>query len=146
QHIANQRRNFHHQTASSLISRHGMIAHEELNVAGIAQTRLAKSTYDVGWSGFLSILHGKAAEAGCQVIAVPPHNTTQMCSACGQIPDAKKTLSDRVHVCPFCGYTTDRDVNVPHIILVFGRILQVLISSLWLFALSAICFAWLGWS
>ena len=134
QHIANQRRNFHHQTASSLISRHGMIAHEDLNVAGIAQTRLAKSTYDVGWSGFLSILHSKAEEAGVQVIAVPPHNTTQMCSVCRQIPEVKKTLSDRVHVCPFCGYTADRDVNAAKNILALGRSAQALSTPLGMLA------------
>jgi putative transposase len=124
QHIANQRRNFHHQTAHSLVSRYGTIVHEELNVEGIAQSRLAKSTYDVGWSAFLSILKSKAEEAGVQVISVPPHNTTQRCSACRQIPEVKKTLSDRVHLCPFCGYTADRDVNAAQNILALGRSVQ----------------------
>jgi len=124
QHIANQRRNFHHQTARSLVSRYGTIVHEDLNVEGIAQSRLAKSTYDVGWSAFLAILRHKAEGAGVQMIAVPPHNTTQRCSACGQIPEVKKTLSDRVHVCPFCNYTADRDVNAAKNILVLGRSIQ----------------------
>jgi putative transposase len=134
QHIANQRGNFHHQTAHSLVTRYGMIAHEDLNIAGITQTRLAKSTYDVGWSGFLSILHSKAEEAGVQVIAVPPHNTTQMCSACEQIPEIKKTLSDRVHICPFCGYTADRDVNAAQNILRLGRSRQALSTPLGMLA------------
>jgi putative transposase len=119
-HIANQRRDFHHKTARSLVNRHGMIAHEDLNVAGIGQTRLAKSTYDVGWSAFLSIMTHKAEEAGVQVIAVPPHNTTQRCSACERLPEVKKTLADRVHVCPFCGYTADRDQNAAQNILKLG--------------------------
>src|SRR5579885_1218930 len=121
QHIANQRRNFHHKIASSLIKRHGMIAHEDLNVAGIGKTRLAKSTYDVGWSSFIAILRSKAEGAGCQVIAVPPHNTSQMCSACRKVPEIKKTLADRRHICPFCGYTADRDVNAAQNILWLGR-------------------------
>lgn len=126
QYIANQRRNFHHQTAHWLVSRYGLIAHEDLNVAGIAKTRLAKSTYDVGWSGFLTILQSKAAEAGVQVIAVPPHNTTQMCSACRCVPEIKKTLADRLHCCPSCGYTADRDVNAAQNILWLGRSRQAL--------------------
>ena len=134
QHIANQRRNFHHQTAHSLVSRYGLIAHEDLNVAGIAQTRLAKSTYDVGWSGFLSILQSKAEEAGVQVIAVPPHNTTQMCSACRHIPEIKKTLADRLHICPSCGYTADRDVNAAQNILWLGRSRQALSTPLGMLA------------
>lgn len=121
QHIANQRRNFHHQTASSLVHRYGMVAHEDLNVSGIGQTRLAKSTYDVGWSSFLAILNSKAEGAGCRIIAVPPHNTTQMCSVCRRLPEVKKTLADRIHVCPFCGYTADRDVNAAQNILWLGR-------------------------
>jgi putative transposase len=123
-HIANQRRDFHHKTARSLVNRYGMVAHEDLNVAGIARTRLAKSTHDVGWAGFLAVLTHKAEEAGVTVIAVPPHKTTQMCSACEQIPEVKKTLSDRVHSCPFCGYTADRDVNAAQNVLRLGRSLQ----------------------
>ena len=123
-HIVNQRRDFHHQTARSLVNRYGMVAHEDLNVSGIAQSRLAKSTHDVGWAGFLAVLTHKAEEAGVLVIAVPPHNTTQMCSACERLPEVKKTLSDRVHVCPFCGYTADRDVNAAQNVLRLGRSLQ----------------------
>jgi putative transposase len=126
QHIANQRRNFHHQTAHSLVSRYGLIAHEDLNIAGIAESRLAKSTYDVGWNGFLTILQSKAEEAGVQVIAVPSHSTTQMCSACRRLPEIKKTLADRLHVCPSCGYTADRDVNAAQNILWLGRSRQAL--------------------
>jgi putative transposase len=97
-----------------------MVAHEDLNVAGIAQSRLATSTHDVGWAGFLAVLTHKAEEAGVTVIAVPPQDTTQMCSACEQLPEVKKTLADRVHVCPFCGYTVDRDVNAAQNILKRG--------------------------
>jgi putative transposase len=123
-HLAHQRRNFHDQTAHSLVTRFGMIAHEDLNIAGMAQAWLAKSIYDVGWNSFLTLLHRKAEEAGVQVIAVPPHNTTQRCSACGRIPEVKKTLSDRIHVCPFCGYIADRDRNAAKNVLWLGRSLQ----------------------
>ncbi|HEY0737359.1 MAG TPA: transposase [Herpetosiphonaceae bacterium] len=110
-HIANQRRDFHHKTARKLVTQYGTIAHEELNITGIARSRLAKSTYDVGWGQFLTILHSKAEEAGCMVIAVPAKDTTQACSACGEMPEVPKTLKDRVHRCTNCGYETDRDLN-----------------------------------
>jgi putative transposase len=64
-HVANQRRNYHHHVARQLIGQHGMIAHEALNVRGIARTRLAKSTHDVGRSQFLTTLHSKAEGAAC---------------------------------------------------------------------------------
>jgi putative transposase len=127
-HIANQRRNYHHQVARQLVSQHGMIAHEALNIQGIARSRLAKSTHDVGWGQFLTILHSKAEGAGVQVIAVPPANTTQQCSTCGAMPAQRKTLSDRVHRCPSCGYTADRDRNAAQNILRLGRSLQ---ASTW---------------
>lgn len=117
---ANQRRDFHHKEARKLVDSHGFIAHESLNVKGIARTRLAKSTHDAGWAQFLNILGGKAEYAGCQVIAVNPRNTSQACSSCGALPEVKKTLSDRMHVCP-CGYVADRDINAALNILEFAR-------------------------
>jgi putative transposase len=100
-HVVNQRRNFHHHVARqlvTLVTQYGMIAHEALNIQGIARTSLAKSTYDVGWGHFLSIPHSTPASAGVRVIAVPPANTTQQCSACGEAPETLeqyKTLGDR---------------------------------------------------
>lgn len=120
----NQRRDFHHKQARKLVDTHGLIAHEALNVKGIARTRLAKSTHDAGWAQFLQILSYKAEEAGARVVAVDPRNTTQACSACGALPEVKKTLSDRVHSCS-CGYTADRDVNAAENILKLGRGLRL---------------------
>jgi len=116
QHVANQRKDFHHKTALGLVRQYGSIAHENLNVRGIARTRLAKSTHDAGWTQFLAILIHKAEEAGVTVIAVNPHNTTQMCSGCGALPAIPKTLSDRMHTCS-CGLVLDRDVNAARNIL-----------------------------
>lgn len=125
QHVANQRRDFHHKTARTLVTRFGTIAHEDLNVAGIARTRLAKSTHDAGWTAFLAILAHKAESAGVATVAVDPRNTSQACSGCGALPEVKKTLSDRVHSCS-CGLTLDRDWNAARNILQrgLGRSLQ----------------------
>jgi putative transposase len=110
QHVANQRKDFHHKTALALLRRYGLIVHEDLNVRGIARTRLAKSTHDAGWAAFLVILAHKAADAGVTVIAVNPRNTSQACSGCGRLPAVPKTLADRLHTCS-CGLTLDRDEN-----------------------------------
>ena len=117
---ANQRRDFHHKQARKLVDAHGMIAHEALNVKGIARTWLAKSALDAGWAQFLQVLSYKAEEAGTKVVAVNPAGTTQACSGCGALPEVKKTLSDRMHACS-CGYLTDRDVNAARNILSLGR-------------------------
>jgi len=55
------------------------------------------------------MLHYKAWSAGCEVIEVNPKNTTQECSNCHKI--VEKDLSDRMHNCPSCGLSIDRDIN-----------------------------------
>jgi len=110
-HVANQRRDWHHKTALALVQQYGVIAHESLNVKGIARTRLAKSTHDAGWTQFVGILGQKAECAAVTMIAVNPRNTTQACSSCGCLPAVPLTLSDRVYHCASCGHVADRDVN-----------------------------------
>ncbi len=126
QHVTNQRRDFHHQTACGLVSRFGLIACEDLTIVGIARSRLAKSTHDVAWGAFLNILESKAVEAGVWVVRVSPHNTTQACSRCGCLPEVPKTLKDRVHDCVHCRYRTDRDQNAAQNILRLGLSRQAL--------------------
>jgi putative transposase len=111
QHIADQRKDFHHKTAHSLVSRYGSIAHEALNVQGIARSRLAKSTLDAGWAQFLAVLGHKAESAGVQVVAVDPRQTTQTCSQCGSLPVVSLSLSVRRYECAHCGFSADRDLN-----------------------------------
>ena len=107
-HVANQRRDFHHQTAHALVQAHGLIAVEDLNVTGLAGSMLAKSVHDAGWSQFIAILSDKAAEAGRTLVKVNPAGTTQACSVCGE--HVPKTLSERWHTCA-CGLSIGRDLN-----------------------------------
>jgi putative transposase len=111
QKVTNQRKYWHYQTALWLVRRYGLIAHEQLNIRGIAKTRLAKSTLDAAWGNFLFILNSKAEEAGCHVVAVNPKNTTQKCSQCGELPEQKVTLAQRTYYCQHCGYQANRDYN-----------------------------------
>jgi putative transposase len=62
--VADKRKDFHFKTANWLLSKYDVIAHEDLNIKGLARTRLAKSVLDAGWSSFLSILTNKASNAG----------------------------------------------------------------------------------
>lgn len=111
-HVANQRKDFHHKTAKSLVDRYGVIVHEDLNIKGIVRSlRLAKSTHDAGWAGFLNILRQKAECAGVAVVSVNPAHTTQTCSCCGCLPAVSIGLSVRTYSCAHCGFTLDRDFN-----------------------------------
>jgi len=130
QHVANQRRDWHHKVALSLVRRYGVIAHESLNVKGIARTRLAKSTHDAGWTQFVGIIWQKAECASVQMIAVNPRNTTQACSACGCLPAVPLTLKDRAYHCASCGHVADRDVNAATNIKTLGLSVRELTPAL----------------
>lgn len=107
--VADKRRDFHEKTANQLLSKSEVIAHEKLNIKGLAKTRLSKSINDAGWGQFLDILTVKAGKAGQLTIAVNPKGTTQDCSNCGQ--KVEKDLSVRIHSCSNCGLIIDRDYN-----------------------------------
>lgn len=114
--VANQRRDIAHKTANKLIGEYDLIAYEDLRVKNMLKNHhLAKSIQDAGWNTFLTILTNKAAEAGRQVVKVPPAYTSQNCSQCGGT--VKKSLAVRVHDCPYCGLVLDRDVNAARNIL-----------------------------
>ncbi|MCY7278812.1 MAG: transposase [Phormidesmis sp. CAN_BIN44] len=115
--VSNQRKDFHYKTALKLLQPGKHVAHEKLNIKRLARTRMAKSIHDAGWNQFLQILSIKAERAGLLAIAVNPNGTSQNCSGCGtKVP---KTLSDRLHVCPECELTLDRDhnaaINIKHL-------------------------------
>jgi putative transposase len=122
QHIANQRRDFHHQEARKLVQQYDVIYHEDLRVRNMVQnSHLAKSISDAGWGQFLTILTFKAASAGKRVVAVDPAYTSQQCSGpkCGEI--VAKGLSVRWHACPHCGTSLHRDHNAALNILRLGQ-------------------------
>jgi putative transposase len=114
--VSNKRKDFYYKTAKKLLSQGKHVAHEDLNIKGLAKSRLAKSVNDAGWGQFLQILSIKAERAGLLTIAVNPNGTSQDCSNCGH--KVKKELSERWHLCPNCGCSLDRDhnaaINIKH--------------------------------
>ena len=114
--IKRQRRDFHYQTAKRYAEQYQVIAVEHLTILNMVQNHaLAKSIMDASWGAFLDILEEKAERAGHQVVRVNPRFTSQNCHNCGEI--VQKSLSVRTHICPFCGYIADRDVNAAKNIL-----------------------------
>ena len=107
--IADKRKDFYFKTANKLLLKSEVIAHENLNIKGLAKSRLSKSINDAGWGQFLTILTVKAEKAGQLTIAVNPSGTSQDCSNCGK--KVPKKLSERVHSCPHCNIVKDRDLN-----------------------------------
>lgn len=85
---------------------------ETLNVKGMMQNgRLALALSDAAMSELLRQVTYKAQWSGAEIATVSQWEpSTKRCSRCGYIVQGM-TLSDRVFVCPNCGYTAPRDLN-----------------------------------
>jgi putative transposase len=117
--IANRRRDFAHQKSRELVNRFGFMAFEDLRIKNMLQNHcLAKSISDAAWNQLITYTTYKAENAARVVVLVDPRNTSKRCSGCGTL--VEKTLSVRVHRCPFCGLVMDRDENAAHNILRLG--------------------------
>ncbi|MDA2935807.1 transposase [Patescibacteria group bacterium AH-259-L05] len=114
--INNQRVDFLHKLSTSLVNAFQLIAFEKLNIKGLVKNKyLAKSISDAAWGKFLHMLTYKAEEASMWTQGVNPQNTSQICSNCQKT--VPKSLAVRIHHCPECALTIDRDVNAARNIL-----------------------------
>jgi putative transposase len=127
--VADQRRDFLHKLSRHYVDHYDVICAEDLDVAGMLQEKraalsptarrtLRRHTADAGWRSFLNMVAYKALSAGKRAVFVNPRGTSQECAACGAT--VPKQLWDRVHNCPHCGFTTDRDINASLVILKRG--------------------------
>jgi putative transposase len=108
-HIARQRKDFHYLVAHYLCTTYDLIGFEKLNIKGLARTRLAKSILDVAWRSFLNILQAVAVRRGKHTQEVDARGTSIECFNCEE--RVVKDLSVRVHDCPNCKVSLDRDLN-----------------------------------
>jgi len=119
--ITNQRRDFHFKVANQLVGFYDTICIEQMD-SWNSTTALNRSMRDAAWFGFFEVLRWKAEEAARTVIEVPAKDTSQLCSRCGtRVP---KDLSIRIHSCPSCGLSIDRDINAALNILRLGQSLR----------------------
>ena len=108
--VRNQRSDFQHKLSREIIDTYGVIAVEDLRIRNMVRNRhLARSISDASWGMFFNLLAYKAEEAGRKLVKVTPNGTSQVCSRCGE--KVPKSLSVRIHKCPFCGLVLNRDVN-----------------------------------
>jgi putative transposase len=116
--VARCRKEFHYHVAHWLCKNYDLISFENLNIRGLARTRLAKSILDCAWGAFLQILQAVAVKRGKQTVEVSARGSSIECSSCGT--RVEKTLKDRVHDCPSCRLTIDRDWNSALVLLERG--------------------------
>lgn len=117
--ISNRRNDFAHKLSRTLVNTYGFIAFEDLSIANMMQNgHLAKSIGDAAWNQLVTYTSYKAVDAGRSVALVDPRNTSKRCSRCSTL--VEKALSVRVHNCPVCGLSINRDVNAAINILALG--------------------------
>jgi IS605 OrfB family transposase len=123
--VARRRRDFLHKATTKLVRQYDLIAVGNVNAAALAQTRMAKSVLDAGWTSFRQMLAYKAVKHGAWFAEVDERFTTQLCSHCGAMPDARPKgiagLGIREWQCSDCGTFHDRDINAAINILRRGR-------------------------
>lgn len=124
--IANRRKDFLHKASAKIAKGHGLIVIGDVSPSKIAQTRLAKSVLDAGWSDFKRMLVYKAIRHGGSAIEVSERYTSQACSCCGSLssksrPRGIASLGIREWTCDDCGAEHDRDVNAAKNILRAGQ-------------------------
>ncbi len=118
--VADTRRDWLHKLSTTMVRDNQAIYVEDLSVAGLGRTRLAKSVHDAGWATFTAMLEYKTQRYGRTFAKVDRwFPSTRMCSMCGAVGD-KLPLDVREWTCP-CGTIHDRDVNAARNIRAAGR-------------------------
>ncbi|CAN1212979.1 Putative transposaseS891/IS1136/IS1341 family protein [Tumidithrix helvetica PCC 7403] len=127
--VARQRQDWVHQASTKIVSSNSLICTEQLNLKGMTRkakqgskrkaqkTGLNRNMLDVGIGMLKSAIQYKVTEAGDQYLEIPTQTAkpSQTCPNCGD--QHKKDLSERIHHCSKCGYTTDRDVAAAQVML-----------------------------
>ncbi|ACK68861.1 transposase, IS605 OrfB family [Gloeothece citriformis PCC 7424] len=109
--ISNTRQDFLHKLSRKLCDENQIVVSENLNIKGLARTKLAKSIHDAGFGMLLNFLSYKLEREGGKLIEVDRfYPSTKLCSCCGFKNDVL-TLSIRDWVCPSCLTNHDRDGN-----------------------------------
>ncbi|CAB5514298.1 IS200/IS605 family transposase ISPa83 [Achromobacter anxifer] len=120
--IAYRRKDFLHKLSSKLVKEHGAIFIGNVSASKLAQTRMAKSVLDAGWSTFRTMLKYKCDDAGVWFDEVNEAYSTQTCHVCDERtgPRGLSGLGMRGWTCSACGTIHDRDVNAAKTILARG--------------------------
>lgn len=109
--VANQRDNFHWQTANKLVGEYALICIEDLNLKAM-QKRFGRKISDLGFADFENKLKYMAHRTGVSVVEIDRFfPSSQLCSECGYRNTETKNLKIRNWTCPRCGNTHNRDRN-----------------------------------
>ena len=143
--IANQRKDFHHKQARTLVACYDLLVVEDLQIANMlrrakpvpdpdnpgqflpngaaAKRGLSRSISDVGWGRFVSILRAKAEEAGRIWIEVDPRHTSDRCENCGHAAPENR-VTQAAFECQRCSHRAQADEHAARNLLRAGLALH----------------------
>jgi putative transposase len=116
--VRNVRRDALHKATTSIATRFGRVIIEDLKVknmtagGGSRKRGLNRVVLDAAFGEFRRLLEYKGKLYGCSVEAVPPHYTSQRCSACGHVEKGnRRSQSDFRCLAEHCGHEANADLN-----------------------------------
>lgn len=115
QRVSDIKKDWHYKLAHHLCDSAGMIFVEDINFKAWAKGMFRKHTLDASFGQFLSILRWVAWRRGVFFAKVNKDYTSQQCPECGTYT-GKKELDERIHSCPACNYTCNRDVAAAQVV------------------------------
>ena len=115
QRVSDIKKDWHYKLAHHLCDSAGMIFAEDINFKAWAKGMFRKHTLDASFGQFLSILQWVAWRRGVFFAKVNKDYTSQQCPECGTYT-GKKELDKRIHSCPACNYTCNRDVAAAQVV------------------------------
>lgn len=108
--IADIRKDFLHKVTTRLTRENQACVIEDLNVAGMAKSNLARSVLDAGYGMFRHMMTYKSQKFSSQlVVADRWFPSTKTCSRCGHLRDMP--MGKEIYKCAHCGLTIGRDLN-----------------------------------
>lgn len=119
QKINDARKDWHFKLAHQLCDGAGAIFIEDINFIAWAKGLFGKHTLDAAYGQFFNILSYICWKRDVFFLKVDKNYTSQICPNC-QTHTGKKNLSERMHRCQSCGYTTNRDVAAAQVIMQRG--------------------------
>jgi len=112
--LANIRRNFLHHVSKYYLTNYDRVVIEDLKPSNMLKNhKLARSIAENMFYTWKVMLQYKSLWYGKELIIINPRNTSQTCSACGNIKqnEEKLMLNEKIYKCNSCGLELDRDYN-----------------------------------
>jgi putative transposase len=108
--VRNQRQDWLHKLTTGLVTRYDGLCIEDLNLKGMAKTKLSLSVLDAVLGEFGRQLAYKAVWYGKHLVVIDRYfPSSKLCRECGAINE-NLALSERVWTCE-CGAVHERDLN-----------------------------------